>query len=330
MSDLIVEQAGPAISVQDSGRPGLLGLGISPGGAADQRSYLEGLALMELTPGAAVIEIAGFGGRFRFGRTMRFALTGAPMRARLNGETLSWGGTHVAAAGDHLEIGAVEQGNYGYLTLSGGLNTPEELGGRGYHRMSGLGQPLADGDALAVFPEQREAVPLMLEPVAEARRPVRLMPGPQTGQFSSDVIAAFEATEFRRSPKANRQGVRLDHDGAPFSTSGQLNLVSDFIAVGDVQMTGDGTPYVLLADCQTIGGYPRIGTVLPVDLPRIAQAEAGETIQFQFVTVDEAERLWESDEAVLANLSKRISPRIRDPREMNLLDYELIGKPLGD
>ncbi len=134
-----------------------------------------------------------------------------------------------------------------------------------------------------------------------------------------------------RNPRANRQGVRLDHDGAPFSTRAQLNHVSDFIAEGDVQMTGDGTPCVLLAECQTMGGYPRIGTVLPADLPRVAQARAGEELRFRFVTVDEAGAAWQSDEELLASLKRARTARARDPRDVaDLLTYDLIGRPPED
>lgn len=80
------------------------------------------------------------------------------------------------------------------------------------------------------------------------------MPGPQTGLFAPGMLKAFGEAVFVRSPRANRQGVRLDHDDAPFATRAQLGHASDFIAEGDVQMAGDGTPYVLLADCQTMGG----------------------------------------------------------------------------
>ncbi len=122
--------------------------------------------------------------------------------------------------------------------------------------------------------------------------------------------------------------MRLDHDGAPFATEAQLNQVSDFIAEGDIQMTGDGTPFVLLADCQTMGGYPRIGTVLPADLPRIAQAMPGDSIRFSFVSEDEAGASWQSDAAIIDSFRKRCVPRVRDPREMNdLLSYELIDRP---
>ena len=93
-------------------------------------------------------------------------------------------------------------------------------------------------------------------------------------------------------------------------------------------MTGDGAPYVLMSDCQTMGGYPRIGSVIATDLSRIAQSLPGDQIKFQFITLEDANRLWQSDEAALADRTKRLQPRTRDPREMaDLLSYELVDKP---
>lgn len=327
---VIIEAAGPSVSLQDAGRPGGLGFGLSRGGAADRHAYLEGCALLGQPVGAAALELAGFGADLRFDAPTRFALSGAPMRATLDGQPLEWGASHLAGAGALLKIGAAERGVYGYLSFGGGLETPVELGGRGYHRIAGLGQAIGPGDRLPLGQDAAlGAAPLRLTRSTTAEGPIRVMAGPQTDFFSSATLDDFAATTFTRSAKANRQGVRLDHDGAPFSTAGQLNQVSDFIAEGDIQMTGDGTPYVLLADCQTMGGYPRIGTVLPVDLPRIAQAGLGERLRFSFVSLDEAGALWLSDEAQLAAIAKTLEPRVRDPREMaDLLSYELIGKPI--
>lgn len=96
-------------------------------------------------------------------------------------------------------------------------------------------------------------------------------------------------------------------------------------------MTGDGTPYVLLADCQTMGGYPRIGTVLPTDLPRVAQVRAGEELRFRFVAVDVAEADWKSDDELLASLKRARIPQSRNPRDVaDLLTYDLIGRPPED
>lgn len=329
---LLVERAGPAVSVQDPGRAGQVGLGLSRGGAVDRPGFLAGAALLGQDPGLAALEMAGTGGVFRFARPTRLALSGARMRASLDGAPLEWPAAHLAPAGGRLEIGAAEAGVYGYLHLGGGIAIAPELGGRGFHRIAGLGRPVAAGDDLPLGTDPApDAPPMRFLPAPPRSGPLRVMPGPQTDLFPPETRARFAATRFVRSARANRQGVRLEGPGAPFAVPDQLNQVSDFIAEGDIQMTGDGTPYVLLADCQTMGGYPRIGTVIPADLPRVAQAQAGDAIGFRFVTLAEAETLWVSDEAVLARLSRRLQPRTRDPREMrDLLGYELIDRPGDD
>ncbi len=328
---LIVEQAGPAVSVQDMGRKGGLGIGLSRGGAADKLAYIQGLALLGVPLDSASIECAGLGGRFRFEAPTRFALTGAEMRATLDGSPLETGASHVANAGSTLDISAIVKGVYAYLTVAGGIITDVEFGGRGYHRTGGFGRPLTSGDRLPLGQDNAPETPPLRLPSPLQAGPIRVMPGPQTTLFASDVSQEFTDVTFIRSTRANRQGVKLDYDGTGFATGDQLNQVSDFISEGDVQMTGDGTPYVLLADCQTIGGYPRIGTVLPCDLHRIAQASAGDPLKFTFVSVAEAEASWASDQSVYDAQKRATTPRIRDPHEMaDLLSYELIDRPSDD
>jgi allophanate hydrolase len=329
---LIVDRAGPSMTVQDTGRPDGMGLGLSRGGAADRFALIEGAALLGNPLSAAAIEISVTGGRLHSDAPTRIALTGADMRATLDGARLESRATYRLDPGAVLEIGAVERGVFGYLHVAGGLLTEEELGGRGRHRIAGLGHDLSDGDRIAIGTDtEPEAAPLRLPVNPPSSAPVRTIPGPQTSFFPERVRAVFESTDFVRSPRGNRQGVRLDHDGSPFGTGEQLNQVSDFIAEGDIQMTGDGTPFVLLAECQTMGGYPRIGTVIPADLPRIAQAMPGHILRFRFVSLEEAEKTWISDEDLLEACRRRRKPRIRDPRDIaNLLSYDLIDRPPPD
>ena len=117
---------------------------------------------------------------------------------------------------------------------------------------------------------------------------VRIVPSVQTARFAPEDLQRFETTDFTRDVRGNRMGVRLTFDGAPFAAQDQLSILSEIIVPGDIQATGDGTPFVLLNECQTTGGYPRIATVLPCDLNLIAQARPGDTIRFRFVTRAEA------------------------------------------
>lgn len=327
--EIVVHSVGPAVSVQDLGRPNGLGQGLSRGGAADRYSLIDGAVLLGQSAECAALEMAGMGGRFSFSHPTRFALSGAKMRATLDGAPVEWNASHLALPGMQLDIGAAEGGVYGYLHVGGGLDTPVELGGRGYHRIAGLGRLIEAGDTLPLGTDERlDTAPMRLPERVFENGPVRVMPGPQSELFNDAAKAAFEAATFVRSPRANRQGVRLDHDGAPFATDGQLTLVSDFISEGDIQMTGDGTPYVLLAECQTMGGYPRIGTVIPADLSRMAQAIPGAALRFQFISTAQAEVLWLSEESYAASRKSALTPRVRDPREMaDLLSYELVDRP---
>ena len=67
-----------------------------------------------------------------------------------------------------------------------------------------------------------------------------------------------------------------------------------------IQVPGAGLPIVLLADRQTVGGYPKIATVASVDLPRLGRLLPGQSVRFTPVTVEEAETLRRDQEARLA------------------------------
>ncbi len=154
-----------------------------------------------------------------------------------------------------------------------------------------------------------------------------MMPSPQTHLFSAATRAAFAAAVFTRSAHGNRQGLRLDHDGPGFAAPDQLNVVSDLIGPGDVQMTGQGVPFLLLAEGQTMGGYPRIGTVIPADLPLAAQCPAGTSLQFRFVALDQADAALAARGGAAGGLCAGRCNRCCATRIdiADLLSYQLIG-----
>lgn len=328
MTGLRVHSAGPGVTVQDLGRPGWLAFGLSRGGAADPLALVEGAALLAQAADCAALEMAGFGGVFEATQDMTIAVTGAPMRAALEGRRLLWNATHLLRAGERLEIGGAEAGVYGYLHVTGGFATEVVMGSRSAHLTAGIGAPVAAGHTLPTGPAGPGRAGLRLDVAGRfAGGTVRIVASAQTALFSEAERARFEATAFVRDPRANRQGARLAHDGAPFRAEGQLTVLSEIIVPGDVQMTGDGTPYVLLPECQTMGGYPRIGTVVPDDLPIVAQAPPGARLRFRFVGLDEASADWRrARTGEAARLAAAVRPMVRDPAAMaDLLSHQLVG-----
>lgn len=327
MAALRVEQIGPGVAVQDLGRPGFLSKGLTRGGAADRLAVHEGAALLGQSPKLAVLEMVGTGGTFVAESAVRIALTGAEMTVQIDGAPVAWNASHMVPQSSVLTIGPTRAGTYGYLHVGGGFDTAVMLGARATHQSCGLGGLLRAGDRVPIGPDPGTDVGLTLPRDDRfAGGSVRIVPSMQTADFDDKTRARFEATPFRRDPRANRQGIRLDSAAEGFSTPKALSIVSEVIVPGDIQITGDGTPFVLMAESQTTGGYPRIGTVLPSDLPLVAQAPAGAPLRFQFVTRDEGAAIEARAQAAWAALPKAVTPLVRDPATMqDLLRYQMVG-----
>jgi biotin-dependent carboxylase-like uncharacterized protein len=324
---LTITQAGPAMSLQDLGRSCYRAQGLTIGGAADTTALYEGAALLGQLSTYAVIEMAGQGGAFKSSKDTRIALTGAEMAANIDGENLVWNASHLLPAGSTLSLGGTRNGSYGYLHVGGGFATPTVMGSRASHLAGGIGGLLKTGDMLAIGPDKGHDVAMTL-PKSDrfGGGKLRFVASMQTASFSDENIARFTETAFRRDARANRMGIRMGFDGDGFNTADQLSIVSEVVVPGDIQIAGDGAPYVLMFECQTTGGYPRIGSVLPCDLPRAAQAQTGAPLSFEYIDMDQAVALQNRYFADLKTLKSRVTPLIRDPaRIRDLLSYQLIS-----
>lgn len=327
MTALTIARADGMMTVQDMGRPGHLAQGLSCGGAMDRLALIEAAALLGAQAPLPSIEMAAAGGIFTFSTPTRIALTGAPMMAALDDAPLRWQATHLIPPGQSLRIGGAEAGVYGYLTPAGGVTTPEWLGSRAAHLAIGIGALLKAGETLPCGDDPAPERPARAIDAAPRFNggDVRVMDGPQTALFEDEVLEAFFATTFTRSQRGNRQGVQMDSE-ARFTSAHAAGLASDTIGPGDLQMTGDGLPFVLMAECQTIGGYPRIGRVVPADLPLIAQAAPGAQLRFRRLPTDQADALYRNDHALLRDAASRRRNLIRDPATIrDLLSYQLIS-----
>ncbi|SHG99237.1 biotin-dependent carboxyltransferase family protein [Marivita hallyeonensis] len=333
MTALQVHRIAPGVTVQDMGRTGYLAYGLSRGGALDRVALAEGAALLGQSAGLAALEMPGAGGVFEARDDIRIALTGAPMRAQIDETTLVWNASHRLPKGARLTIGPVTAGSVGYLHVGGGIATPEMLYARSAHLAAKVGAAISDGQVLPIGPDNGAETGLSLP--TDARfdgGAIRMVASFQTDLFDAETRGRFEATTFTRDARANRMGMRLNSDGAGFQAKGGLNILSETVVPGDIQMTGDGVPFLLMAESQTTGGYPRIGTVIPADLAKAAQVPAGKTLSFRFVSRDEALDAERRHRAYLASLPKLCKPLVRDPSQIrDLLSYQLIsGATSGD
>jgi KipI family sensor histidine kinase inhibitor len=291
---LHIVSPGALATVQDLGRPGLMHLGVTPGGALDRRALILGNRLLANDPGAAALECAMAGPVIRFDGAALIAVTGADLAPRLNGGEIPMWEPVIVREGDTLDFARPVHPGGGlrtYLCIDGGIAIPPVMGSRStdlFGRIGGLGgRPLAPGDILplgepaadpdAVLRRRLTALP----PRPNDGSPVRAVPGPQDDRFTAGGLAAFFDEPYAVTPRSDRMGLRLA--GPPVTHSAGADTISEGIAAGAVQVPGDGQPIVLLPARQTVGGYPKIATVIGADLDRLGQLAAGDAIRFQQV-----------------------------------------------
>ncbi|HEV2106642.1 MAG TPA: 5-oxoprolinase subunit PxpB [Thermomicrobiales bacterium] len=299
-STVRVVEPGLLTTVQDLGRPGLERFGVTRGGAVDRRALILGNRLVGNDPNAAALEITLSGPRLAFDSPMAIALAGTDLGATLDGQALPIWQPVLAPAGSELAFGApAGHGARAYLCVAGGIAVPTVLGSRATDltgHFGGIeGRPLRAGDQIPIGPPPGSLEMLLRrrlsqEPPGQAAAvELRVVLGPQQHRFTDAGIAALLEGVFTASTKADRMGVRLQ--GPAVELSHGADMLSEGIAPGTVQVPGDGQPIALLTPRQTVGGYPKIATIVSADLDRLAQVRPGNTVTFTAVDVSEARRL---------------------------------------
>ncbi len=288
----VIIDPGALTTVQDLGRPGHQHIGVSPGGAADPVAARVANRLVGNPDDAAVLECCMRGPRLRFHKNARVAWVGW---------TDARGGRPVdLTKGAELDLRGRMKVLRGYVAIAGGVDVPLVLGSRSTDLRSGFGgwqgRGLKSGDCLPIGEAHAGPEPGAWKigwpheaPVADTLE-LRFLKGLQADWFSRNAREVFQNVVYQISPVSDRMGARLE--GPMLEREWQEELVSQPVVAGSVQVPPDGRPIVLLADHQTIGGYPQIGHVISADLPKLARAWPGTRLRFRLVSLDEARAAW--------------------------------------
>jgi biotin-dependent carboxylase-like uncharacterized protein len=326
MPQLLILRAGPGTTIQDAGRRGWLRFGVTEGGPMDWIAHARANLLAGSAPQAAAIEV-GIGGieLEAEGGPVSLGYAGAPFVVARNERALPSAGRLRLTPGDRLTVKAGAQGCWLYLSPAGGIAANPVLGSLATTVRTGIGPaPLAAGDVLTVgaaaeLPELAcPADPAVGPPLA-----VRIVPGPQEDYFTKKSLASFFSATYRVSSQCDRMGYRLE--GLPLRHAKGFNIVSDAIALGAIQVPGDGLPIVLMADHQPTGGYPKLGHVIRADIGRLAQCRPNAELRFAPVSVEAARtELFAALERLQTTL-EGAQPSNPDLSSERLLSINLIG-----
>jgi antagonist of KipI len=285
---LEVVRPGLLATVQDLGRRGLGRFGVSPAGAMDPLALRVANRLAGNEDGAAALELTGPGAEVSFVDAARFAIAGADLGALLDGQPAASGRAHEAPAGARLSFPRRVRGARAILAVAGGIEVPRLLGSASVDLDAGLGARLMRGQRLAVGVA---VAPRAVGDVGFAYEdPFRLRFVPAADPaVPAETLARFAAAPFEVSERSNRTGYRLAGEALPVAAAS--DRLSAPLAPGAIQLPPDGQPILLMADRQTIGGYPLLGHLVAADRPKAAQLWPGDEVRFAPVSLDEAHAL---------------------------------------
>ncbi|MQA07797.1 MAG: 5-oxoprolinase/urea amidolyase family protein [Pseudonocardiaceae bacterium] len=283
---LTVLGTGAQVLVQDLGRPGYAHLGVPPSGALDPPALRLANRLVGNHEPAAGLEVLLGGLRLRAECSCTVAVTGPGVPVSVDDRAV---GSHAPVhlkEGQTLALGAPERGLRNYVAVSGGVDVDVQLGSRSSDLLSGLGpEQVRAGDVLPLGVPA--GLPIGVDTLPPERAPealwVEVLLGPREDWFD-DPAGQLTARTWTVTSDSNRVGLRLT--GTALEVLAEYRgkqLPSEPVITGAVQVPSSGQPVIFLADHPTTGGYPVIGVVHADELPALAQARPGTTIQFRVV-----------------------------------------------
>jgi len=292
-----IREAGPLTTVQDWGRFGYQDCGVPISGAMDRLALRIGNVLVGNREGEAGLEITLGDFKAEFLSDIAFAVTGVDHCARLNGRSVPNWTSLAAGQGDLLTVEQACSGCRFYLALAGGIEAPLVMGSKSTYLRGGFGgfhgRRLARGDILRVGRAVWKPItehPATLVPRYSNEPLLRVILGPQDDRISEDGLASFLSQQYQVSERSDRMGCLLR--GPPITHMEGADIISDGTIAGAVQVPGNGQPIVLMADCQTIGGYVTIATVVSFDLPLLAQVRPGCAVRFAPISLLDAREIY--------------------------------------
>lgn len=300
----VIEVSGFA-TVQDEGRKGWRRFGVPSSGPMDRFAFRAANRLAGNDPCTAALEIGSGDIVLRAMYDCVIAVAGAGHTLTVSIWDYSSWSSCLVRGGWTIRLSQSGSGLWSYLALAGGIEVPPVLGSRSTYlrgHFGGLeGRLLQSGDVLRRGRFSPPLIEQAARTLAEEARPaysrsptLEVISGPQTEYFDQRSLETFLSNPYKVSLSSDRMGYRLE--GSRLSLPGGADLTSEGLTAGAVQVPADGKPIVMMADCATAGGYPKIASVISADLPLLAQCAPGrDEVRFKITTVEAAQEKYRKE-----------------------------------
>ncbi|MGM0392261.1 MAG: biotin-dependent carboxyltransferase family protein [Bacteroidota bacterium] len=280
-AEIEVLQPGLFSTIQDLGRYGFLKYGVPLSGTMDTYAVKMGNLILNNPVNSAVLEITQMGPKLKFNATAKIVITGADLSPEINKIPIDNNTIYFINHGDVLSFGKRKSGCRAYLSINGGFKTSESLGSKSWYEGISDFSKLTTGMKLAFentsfsYSDTNAGVKINSEYLNQ--KELHVFPGPEYSLLNVNEKKILAVTEFSVDQKNNRMAIQLHEE-----IKNNLDpIITGPVIPGTVQLTPSGNLIILMRDCQTTGGYPRIFQLSDQAMNILAQKVLGDKILFK-------------------------------------------------
>ncbi|MCY6369190.1 biotin-dependent carboxyltransferase family protein [Clostridium ganghwense] len=328
--DIEIKNPGLLTTIQDLGRYGFRKYGVIVSGAMDSFAHRMANIMVGNEEGEGTLEITLMGPEILINKDTLISICGADLSPKINDISISMWRPIYVKKGSILSFGKSNHGTRTYVAFAGFFNIEKIMGSKSTYLRAEIGgyegRQLKRGDILELKELSNRALEIInniagnineygfaypnwfispkILPSYSNSPTVRIIRGGEFNYFNEQSKESLFQNKFLITPQSDRMGYRIKGESIELKES--LEMISEAVALGTIQVPADGNPIILLADRQTTGGYPKIGQVISVDIPVVAQLKPGDSISFCEVSLEEAQKLYIEREKDIDDIKKAL------------------------
>lgn len=278
-----VLKSGLYSSIQDGGRFGYRDIGVPVSGAMDLQAFELANTLLNNDLNASVLEMTMIGAKLKFHTSIQIVITGADMSPKINSVSIKNNKVFQVNKDDILDFGQLKSGLRCYLAIKGGFASEEVLRSQSFYEPITASNVINNGAILNVYSLDVSSGFQSKHSKLKARNYsdsiIKVFKGAEFDLLSEVEKKQLLASTFKVSSLYNRMAYQIQ----PAIKHNLVSILSSPVLPGTVQLTPSGQLIILMRDCQTTGGYPRVLQLSEASINLLSQKKERDEIRFELI-----------------------------------------------
>lgn len=280
-NNILILAEGMHSSIQDLGRKGYRSFGVPISGAMDKYSAILANKLLNNDESLPVMEMTMVGPKMLFEDHALIVVTGADMSPEINGSPIKMNVVYEVKTSDVLSFGSLLSGVRTYLGVKGGFLTENKLNSYSYYEGITSKDKILKGDRLRIasYDSSLEVTSSKIKVKGSHfdMRKLEVTKGPEFNRLTKKHRELLFSKAFKIGRMNNRVGYQIKNR---FPAVKDPEIITSTTIPGTVQLTPSGTMIIMMRDCPTTGGYPRILQLTDIAINQLAQRKENDVFKF--------------------------------------------------